>query len=197
MAWNSRRHHDCYRTSSAAKVHQVNPAELKFLPDQILIVDYDPRWPELFDREASRIRTVFAHRALQIEHVGSTSVPGLAAKPTIDLLLVVANSADEAAYLPSLEAAGYVLKVREPNWYEHRMFNRPDADVNLHVLSSGCEEIDRMLTFRDWLRKNSADRDLYARTKQYLAKKEWTSVQQYADAKTAIVVEIVARATAV
>lgn len=162
------------------------------MPDKILILDYDARWPELFERESRRIRAALGSDALRIEHVGSTSVPGLAAKPIIDLLLVVPNSADESAYAPSLEAAGYILKIREPKWYEHRMFKGPDIDINLHVLSSGCEEIDRMLRFRDRLRANPADRELYARTKQDLAQKEWTNVQEYADTKTAIVAEIMA-----
>src|SRR5580704_4521435 len=107
---------------------------------RILIVDYDPRWPELFAREADRIRSVLGSRALRIEHVGSTSVPGLAAKPVIDLLLVVADSAHEDAYAPALQAAGYALKIREPNWHEHRMFKGPDTDMNLHVFSSACPE---------------------------------------------------------
>ena len=122
-------------------------------------MDYGPHWPELFAREADRIRPVLGSRALWVEHVGSTSVPGLAAKPTIDLLLAVADSAEEDAYAQVLEAAGYVLRIREPGWYEHRMFNGPGTDINLHVFSSGCPEIDRMLMFRDWLRSNAADRE--------------------------------------
>ncbi len=161
----------------------------------ILIVDYDPQWPELFTREADRIRSVLGSRALRIEHAGSTSVPGLAAKPVIDLVLVVADSAFEDAYAPALEKNGYVLRIREPNWYQHRMFKGPDTDINLHVFSSGCPEIDRMLTFRDWLRSDAADRDLYANTKLDLARKDWKHVQNYADAKTAVIKEIVARAT--
>jgi len=157
-------------------------------------VDYDPEWPELFAREAERIRSVLASQALRIEHVGSTSVPGLAAKPIIDLLLVVADSAKEDTYAPRLEAAGYILRIREPNWYEHRMFNGPDIDVNLHVFSSGCSEIDRMLLFRNWLRGNAADRALYAATKLALARQEWNHVQSYADAKTLVIDEIIARA---
>jgi GrpB-like predicted nucleotidyltransferase (UPF0157 family) len=161
---------------------------------RIPIVEYDPRWPELFAREADRIRTVLGSRARRIEHAGSTSVPGLAAKPIIDVLLVVADSAQEGAYAPDLEAAGYALRIREPHWHEHRMFKGPGTDINLHVFSSGCAEIDRMLLFRDWLRSNAADRDLYARTKLALAQKDWTEVQHYADAKTAVVAEIIARA---
>ena len=88
-------------------------------------MDYDPQWPELFSREAVRIRAVLGHRALRIEHTGSTAVPGLVAKPIIDMLLVVIDSADEDAYSQDLVAAGYVLRIRETNWFEHRMFNGP------------------------------------------------------------------------
>ena len=160
----------------------------------IQIVDYDPEWPRLFEREARRIQAALGDRVLLIEHTGSTSVPGLAAKPRIDMLLVVANSADEPAYVPALEAAGYVLCIREPDWYEHRVFKGPDTDVNLHVFSPGCTEIDRILLFRDWLRSNVFDRRLYERTKRELARKDWKYTQNYADAKTAVVEEIIARA---
>jgi GrpB-like predicted nucleotidyltransferase (UPF0157 family) len=160
---------------------------------QIQIMDHDPLWPEVFRREADRIRTLLGCRALQIEHTGSTSVPGLAAKPIIDMLLVVADSSDEPAYVPILKRAGYSLCIREPNWHEHRMFKGPAADINLHVFSSGCPEINRILNFRDWLRNNAADRDLYERTKRDLAEKEWVDVQDYANAKTAVIEEILAR----
>ena len=164
------------------------------MPGRILIADYDPRWPELFRREADRIQTVLGLRALRIEHTGSTSVPGLAAKPTIDILLVVANSADEDAYAAALEAAGYSLRIRETDWYEHRMFKGPDTEINLHVFSAGCPEINRVLMFRDRLRSNAVDRDLYARAKVALAQKEWKDVDDYADAKTVVIEEILARA---
>ena len=163
------------------------------MSSQIQIMDHDPLWPEVFRREADRIRTLLGCRALQIEHTGSTSVPGLAAKPIIDMLLVVADSSDEPAYVPILERAGYSLHIREPNWHEHRMFKGPAADINLHVFSSGCPEINRILNFRDWLRNNAADRDLYERTKRDLAEKEWVDVQDYANAKTAVIEEILAR----
>jgi GrpB-like predicted nucleotidyltransferase (UPF0157 family) len=108
--------------------------------------------------------------------------------------LMVADSAAEDAYVPALEAAGYVLRIREPNWHQHRMFKGPDTDLNLHVFSSGCPEIEQMLLFRDWLRRHAADRDLYARTKLTLAERDWKYVQNYADAKTVVVAEIMARA---
>jgi GrpB-like predicted nucleotidyltransferase (UPF0157 family) len=120
-------------------------------------------------------------------------VPGLAAKPIIDMLLVVKNSADENAYVPDLESVGYVLRIRERDWYEHRMLKGPDTDINLHVFSSGCPEIERVLLFRDWLRRNVADRELYATTKRTLAQTGWKYVQNYADAKTAVIEEILRR----
>src|SRR6266516_4824446 len=168
--------------------------ELVPLVAPIQIVDYDPEWPRLYKREAERVKSTLGDRVLLIEHVGSTSVPGLAAKPKIDMLLVVANSADESAYVPALETAAYVLTIREPDWYEHRMFKGPDTDINLHVFSSGCREIDRMLLFRDWLRSNESDRRLYERTKRELARNNWKYTQNYADAKTSVVEEILLRA---
>lgn len=177
-----------------AQIQAAHLAEVKPLNGTITLVAYDPTWPQLFAYEATRIRAALGDRALLLEHVGSTSVPGLAAKPKIDLLLVVANTADESAYVPALEVAGYVLHIREPDWYEHRLFKGPDTESNLHVFSLGCEEIDRMLRFRDWLRTNPADRELYERTKRELARQEWKYVQNYADAKSAVVQEILARA---
>lgn len=160
----------------------------------IAIVSYDTAWPGVFDAEATRVRRILGDRVLRLEHIGSTSVPGLAAKPIIDMMLVVADSAAESSYVPALEAAGYGLKIREPEWFEHRMFKGPAADINLHVYSQGCEEIERVLIFRDWLRGDAAERELYARTKIELASREWKRVQDYADAKTAVVQQIMARA---
>ena len=105
------------------------------------------------------------------------------------------DSADEQAYVPALEAAGYVLRAREPGWFEHRLFKGPDADINLHVFTAGAAEIDRMLLFRDWLRANDADRAAYLQVKRDLAGRTWRHVQHYADAKTAIVEQVIARAT--
>jgi GrpB-like predicted nucleotidyltransferase (UPF0157 family) len=132
---------------------------------------------------------------LLLEHVGSTSVPGLTAKPTIDIVLAVADSSDEAAYAPTLEAAGYNLRISEPDWHQHRLFNGPDPGVNLHVFTTGSTEIERMLLFRDWLRVVDEDRERYAATKRALAQRQWQNMQQYADAKTHVVEEIIARAT--
>lgn len=176
------------------QIRAATVGESRPLTGPIQLVDYDPAWPRLFVREADQVRTALGNRVLLLEHVGSTSVPGLAAKPRIDMLLVVADPGDEVAYVPSLEAAGYVLRIREPDWYEHRMLEGVERAVNLHVLPLGCPEIDRMLGFRDRLRRNQADRRLYERAKRELAQQEWTYGQNYADAKTAVVEEIIARA---
>ena len=173
-----------------AAVH-VKPPEV--LDGPVILVDYDPAWSDLYEREEVRIRAALDHRVLLIEHVGSTSVPGLAAKPKIDILLVVPDSGNEPNYVPALEAMGYVLRIREPNWHEHRVFGGPDTAVNLHVFSNGCEEVERLLRFRDHLRGSESDRLLYASTKRALAQETWKYTQNYADAKGIVVEEILAR----
>src|SRR6266498_819035 len=149
---------------------------LRRQPGPIVLVDYDAAWPALFERVAERVRAVLGDRVLRIEHAGSTSVPGLCAKPIVDIVL---------------EEAGYVLRIREPDWFEHRLFKGPDTDINMHTFSAACSEVERMLLFRDWLRAQPAEADLYARTKRELAQREWDYVQHYADAKTAVVREII------
>ena len=181
-------------STSEEDLRAVTVGPLQELGGPVELVEYGPDWPRLYEREARRIRAALDGRALLLEHVGSTSVPGLVAKPKIDVLVVVADSADEAAYVPPLEAAGYVLRIREPDWHQHRLFKGPDTDVNVHVFSPSSPEIDRLLRFRDHLRANEADRELYARTKRELARQNWKYVQNYADAKTAVVEEIIARA---
>lgn len=158
------------------------------------LAEYDPEWPELYRREEEKIRVALGERALSVEHVGSTSVPGLPAKPIIDINLEVADTNDEDAYVPPLEAAGYSLWVREPDWFEHRLLKGTDPKVNLHVFPAGCNELERMITFRDHLRADEADRELYLRSKRELAAQTWEHVQHYADAKSDVVEAILRRA---
>ena len=162
--------------------------------DGVVIVDYDERWPTEFARQESRIRGALGGTALEVHHAGSTSVPGLAAKDVVDVVLVVADPADEASYVGALEAAGYVFYLREPEWHQHRLFREQEPRVNLHVFGPDCEEVRRMLAFRDHLRRDEADRMLYERTKRELAARQWDRVQDYADAKSEVVGEIMARA---
>lgn len=161
---------------------------------KIVIVDYDPRWPEQFQKHAAILSRVLGSKAVAIEHVGSTSVPELAAKPIIDIDILVEDSSDEATYLLALVQAGYVLRVREPDWHQHRMFRTPELDVHVHVFSNGCVEFTRNLAFRDRLRACREDRLLYESVKRKLAKEDWPDMNAYARAKTEVVEQITARA---
>jgi GrpB-like predicted nucleotidyltransferase (UPF0157 family) len=163
---------------------------------KIEIAPYDHEWPRLYEREAARIRKTLEDRVLLLEHVGSTAVPGLAAKPVIDIDLQVADTRDENAYVPRLTLEGYVLNLREPDWYEHRLFKGPDTNINLHVFGPQSDEIERHLLLRDWLREHPEDRDLYQNTKIELARREFRNVNEYAAAKTGVVIEILKRAGA-
>ena len=163
---------------------------------EVVVADYDPIWPHWYESAAFRIRQALGDKVLKLDHVGSTSVRGLPAKPLIDINMVVADTTDEDAYVPPLEATGYTLRIREPDWFEHRLLRGYDPPVNLHVFNPGCEEIERILRFRDWLRTHPEDRELYLRTKRELAAKQWRYVQDYADAKSQVIQEILARAGA-
>jgi GrpB-like predicted nucleotidyltransferase (UPF0157 family) len=162
----------------------------------VRLADAGPEWAAQYAREEERIRTALGPRAVQVDHVGSTSVPGLAAKPVIDIVLAVADSSDEIAYLPDLEAAGFVLQFREPEWYEHRFLRDHNPDVQVHVFTAGSPEVERMLLFRDRLRSRPEERELYERTKRELAAQRWDYIQDCADAKSAVVEEIITRARA-
>ncbi len=184
------------QAASEELLRKVTIGELAVLAGPIELVDYDSEWPRLFDRLAADIRRALGERVRLLEHAGSTSVPGLAAKPIIDIVLAVVDSSDEAAYVPALEGLGYVLRIREPEWFEHRVLRQTDPAVNLHVFTEGASEIAKMVAFRDWLRAHDEDRLLYEQTKRELASREWKYVQHYADAKTEVVEGIIGRAMA-
>lgn len=160
----------------------------------IYLAPHDPTWASKFLLLAGRIRDALAERVMLLEHVGSTSVLGLSAKPVIDVVLAVSNSADESSYVPALEKQGFALRIREPSWFEHRLLKSVDVSSNLHVFSYGCEEINRMVVFRDWLRTHEEERRRYEDVKRELASRTWRHVQNYADAKSRVVREILGRA---
>jgi GrpB-like predicted nucleotidyltransferase (UPF0157 family) len=163
---------------------------------RIHLAPYDPTWPEQYQAEAAKIRAALGERAVLLEHVGSTSIRGLPAKPTIDILLAVADSADEASYVPALTAQGYRLHLREPEWEQHRVMKGERPDVNLHVFTVGSPELVRMVAFRDRCRSDPEELRLYLETKQALAGEVWRHVQHYANAKAEVVEAIIARALA-
>lgn len=179
---------------SEDKLKKITIGEKKPHNAPIFLSEYDANWPLFFQKEHDKIKQALGPSALTIEHVGSTSIPWLIAKPIIDILLVVKDSSDELPYVPFLEQAGYILRIREPDWNEHRLFKGPDQNLNLHVFSQCNSEIEKMLLFRDYLRTHPDAKELYANTKRELSKKTWKYVQNYADAKTEVIEHIIKNA---
>ena len=159
----------------------------------VRIADHDASWAAHFEQEQARIAAALGETARRIEHIGSTAVPGLGAKPVVDILVEVGDPDDEAAFRPSLEAAGFALRVREPR---HRMFRTAARDVHVHVWPAGSPEVADYLRLRDRLRADAADRRLYESVKRDLAGRAWGDMNEYADAKGPVIAEILARAAA-
>jgi GrpB-like predicted nucleotidyltransferase (UPF0157 family) len=157
----------------------------------LVLTDYDSQWPEAYLEQEQRIRAALGPAAVQIEHIGSTSVPGLAAKPIIDVLVTVEDITADEDYLDQLLQVGYDLRVREPG---HRMVRTPARDVHVHIMEVGDEAARDYLLFRNHLRADTEDRDLYERTKRALMEQDWADMNAYAEAKTAVITEIKERA---
>ena len=164
--------------------------------EAVEVLPPDPTWAEWYDVVRDRIREALGDRVVALEHVGSTSVPGLWAKPVIDVDLTVASSADEDAWLPDLERAGFVLRVREPGWEEHRLVRGEDPDTNVHVWSVGAREPRKHALFRDWLRTHPEDREQYAEVKRAAAAQGFTDVMQYNNVKAWLIYDIYEKAFA-
>ncbi len=157
----------------------------------ITIAEYDPKWPDRYWTLAARIRDAMGDRALSVDHIGSTSVPGLAAKPIVDILVTVTDVEREAEYVPPLQGAGLKLRVREP---DHRMLRTPNRDAHVHVYEPGHPAIQDYLDLRDWLRVDEADRALYEQTKRRLAEQRWSDMNYYADAKSDVIQHLLTNA---
>ena len=162
-------------------------------PAPVEVVAPDPTWPTTFALLRERIEGVLGERALSLTHVGSTSVPGLWAKPVIDIDLEVTDSAAEPDWLPDLELAGFVLAVREPEWEEHRCLKLLEPNCNLHVWSPGSAEAVRHRMFRDWLIEHPEDRAAYGKLKQELAGRGFEDAMLYNNAKGALVYDLYER----
>jgi GrpB-like predicted nucleotidyltransferase (UPF0157 family) len=161
------------------------------------LVPYDPAWPAAYEQVAARIRVALGDTALELAHVGSTSVPGLDAKPVIDIDLTVADNHDEAAYVPKLESHGFTLVIREYWWYGHRLLRHDEPRANVHVWSPDCPEAARHVIFRDWLRSHPEDREAYQRAKHDAARHvtaDGGHVNDYNAHKQAVLREIYGRA---
>ena len=185
-----------------------DPWVVEPLPTTIELVEYNPEWPTQAREIRERLSELLGVRAIRIDHVGSTAVEGLPAKPVIDIDLTVADSADEAVYVSTLQDAGFVLTVREPWWHEHRLFRggqRADDRVaptdggpatNIHVFGPDSPELIKHLVFRNWLRSSESDRKLYADAKRAAAagQQEHDAVMDYNVRKQAVILEIYERA---
>ncbi|WP_294564429.1 GrpB family protein [uncultured Arthrobacter sp.] len=173
--------------ADAIRAARLRPDDASRWRRPVVVSAYDPDWTTRFGRVAGLISAALTSNALSVEHVGSTAVPGLAAKPVIDIDLLVADSSDEASYVPRLEAEGFILVVRQPEWEEHRLLRLTAPETNLHVFSAGAVEPHRHLRFRDWLCTHLADRDAYAALKLKLAATGFDDVMLYNNAKSALI----------
>ena len=152
----------------------VDPAGVEWVGDRpvaspIAVVEPDPSWPARFDELAARIRRALGHRVLELDHIGSTSVADLPAKPIIDIDLTVADPGDETAYVPALRREGFALLIREPGWHGHRLLVAAAPPANLHVWGPDAPEPIRHRLFRDRLRDHPDDRSRYADAKRTAA----------------------------
>ncbi|MGB7447999.1 MAG: GrpB family protein [Ornithinimicrobium sp.] len=159
---------------------------------ELQLHSYDGRWVGQYLGHRRRIRQAVV-ADIEVEHIGSTSVPDLAAKPIIDVVVTVDDITAEEDYLDGLLAAGYELRVREPG---HRLVRTPARDAHIHVFQRGDPAVGEYLLLRDHLRRDADDRALYERTKRALLSKVWDDMNDYADAKTEVIHAIKARARA-
>jgi GrpB-like predicted nucleotidyltransferase (UPF0157 family) len=157
----------------------------------IVIEPYSSTWPDIFQVHRCRIIDALGAVACRVDHIGSTAVTGLAAKPIIDIQITVVDVEQEPSYLTPLVGAGYLLRVREPG---HRMFRTPDLHVHIHVCAAGSEWERRHLLLRDWLRHSADDREAYAELKTELQRQGWETMNHYAEAKTTLISEMTVRA---
>jgi GrpB-like predicted nucleotidyltransferase (UPF0157 family) len=173
----------------------VDDVELIGGPEKrsIVIEPYRSTWPATFQEHRRRIEDALGSVASRVDHIGSTAVPGLVAKPIIDIQVSVPDVEQESSYLQPLLAAGYLLRVRESG---HRMFRTAELDVHIHVCDAGSDWERRHLLLRDWLRRSADDRDAYAALKTELQREGWETMNHYADAKTVLISEMTARADA-
>jgi GrpB-like predicted nucleotidyltransferase (UPF0157 family) len=176
-----------------AKLWGVDDVELIGGPEKrvIVIEPYNPAWAGGFESHRRRISDALGAVARRVDHVGSTAVTGLVAKPIVDIQVSVGDVEDEACYLERLVIAGYQLRVRELG---HRMFRTPELDVHVHVCDAGSGWERRHLLLRDWLRRSTDDREAYAALKIRLQGQDWETMNHYADAKSALIAEMTGRA---
>ena len=157
--------------------------------DPVEVVPYDPTWPDRYEQWRQRLAAAFGEAAVRIDHVGSTAVPGLAAKPVIDIQVGVADVEEEAAYVPGIESLGVALRFREPG---HRYFRPPAGrprDVQIHVCGAGSAWECEHLRFRDLLLADPELAERYGRLKLELCARYRDDRLAYTDAKTVFILD--------
>ena len=185
--------HPLWNPFETPSMEDINAARVElgvWKPSPVEVVAPDPAWPQWYTVVRDRVVAALGDRVLAIEHVGSTAVPGLWAKPMIDIDLTVADSADEDAWLSDLESVGFVLRVREPDWEEHRVLRGQKPHTNLHVFSPDAREPHRHQMFRDWLRTHPEDRDRYAEVKREVAARGFDDAMLYNNEKAWFVYDL-------
>ena len=166
----------------------------KLRNDPVEVVDYDPRWPKLFERMRKRLAKELGAAAVRIDHVGSTAVPGLAAKPVIDIQVSVPDVEDEGAYVAAIERCGQALRYREKG---HRYFRPPPGrkrTYQVHVCSAGSQWERDHLLFRDFLRAHADEARRYEAMKYDVAGHHRGDRIGYNDAKGPLIQELTAAA---
>jgi GrpB-like predicted nucleotidyltransferase (UPF0157 family) len=156
----------------------------------IELVPNDPAWAGHFARLSRDIRSALGSRLIAVEHVGSTAIPGLPAKPIIDIDATIYNPADESGYRDVLEGLGFALTIREPEWHQHRMFKLSDPRTNLHIYADNCSLPMRDVAFRDLLRNDRQAALAYSELKRELSSQEWSSSQHYAEGKSELIIDL-------
>jgi GrpB-like predicted nucleotidyltransferase (UPF0157 family) len=169
------------------------------MSDSVVIVAYDPDWPRRFVEERQRLEAVFAGLEAVVEHVGSTAVPGLGAKPVIDVMVGLRALADVEARIPELEAAGYeYVREYQAQLPERRYFRKPRRGpraFHVHCVIEGGDFWIRHLAFRDYLRAHPESAAAYDALKRDLAMRFPKS--EYTDAKTPFIERVLASATGI
>lgn len=160
----------------------------------LVVVDYDPVWPQTYERWRQRVAAALGRTAIRIEHVGSTSVPGLAAKPITDIQVSVADPGHEPSYVPPLQAIGLVLRSRDEL---HRFFRPPAGqphEVHVHVCAAGGQWERDHLLFRDYLRAHPAACLRYAEAKRASVRRWSDDGWAYTEAKTGVILDVLEQA---
>jgi GrpB-like predicted nucleotidyltransferase (UPF0157 family) len=171
---------------------QVTDGSERF--DPIKVVAYDEEWPARFESWRELIATALKHAALRIDHVGSTSVPGLSAKPIVDVQVSVADMSDEEDYVPKLERLGVQLRSRDDLHRYFRPFADRPRDVHIHVCPAGSVWEREHLLFRDYLRATPAAREVYTEAKREASRVWSDDGWAYTDAKSEVILDILKEA---